>query len=315
MEPQLCVMMKNIPEKIAKTLHHYERLAAIYIRRQWWSLFPIEVNRPVFIVGCSRAGTTLVYKTFSMAKELGTLRKESHAFWAALHPIEERDWESHVLGREYACEDDRRAVSRYFYSYTGSTRFVDKNNQNGLCIPYLHALFPEAAFVYVKRSPGDNINSLIEGWGKPDEYGAWAGDLPEKIEIDGGHYTRWCFFLPKHWRDYVSASIEDVCALQYVEINQAILEGKKLVPESQWVEIKYEDLLDDPVRGFQQAFESLGLSFSTDIQHHCETVLQRPYNAFSEIKRDKWRIGKNAQRIEVILPKVESIAVQMGYKP
>jgi hypothetical protein len=37
-------------------------------------------------------------------------------------------------------------------------------SQNGLCVSYLCSLFPDADFVYVKRNPGDNINSLIEEW-------------------------------------------------------------------------------------------------------------------------------------------------------
>jgi hypothetical protein len=268
---------------------------------------------PVFIVGCSRAGTTLVYKTFSESDELGSLQRETHDFWSGLHPIEERDWSSHALFARDASEADRLSVARYFFSQTGKRRFVDKNNQNGLSIPYLYALFPDACFVYVRRNPGDNINSLIEGWRRPDEYATWSGDLPGEVCIDGGAVTRWCFFLPDGWRSYLDSTLEEVCAFQYQAMNEAILEAKSLVPERQWVDIRYEDLLVDPVSSFRSAFENCGVGFTLELVRHCESVLANPYNAFSEIRRDKWRQGRNSDRLEKVLSSLGRLAGRMGY--
>jgi len=41
--------------------------------------------------------------------------------------------------------------------------------------------------------------------------------------------------------------------------------------------------------------------------------LARPYNAFSEIRLDKWRDGRHAERIERVLPRLEETAARMGY--
>src|SRR5205823_4469208 len=154
--------------------------------------------------------------------ELGTLQRETHDFWASLHPLADRDWRTHALTAKDALPRDRDIVSRYFFANTGRRRIVDKNNQNGLCVPYLFALFPDAHFVYVKRSHGDNIHSLNEGWGKAKEFATWSQDLPASVAIEDGRYRRWCFFLAEGWRDYTQASIEDVCAFQYRAINRAI---------------------------------------------------------------------------------------------
>jgi len=283
------------------------------LRGLWWAVAKPMPRAPVFIVGCSRAGTTLVYKTFSESAELGSLQKETHDFWSGLHPLEECHWESHALLAKDARESDRLAVARYFFSHTGKRRFVDKNNQNGLCIPYLHALFPDACFIYVKRSAGDNLNSLMEGWRRPDEFATWSDDLPEKVSIDGGEITRWCFFLPDGWRSYLDRRLEAVCAFQYQAMNEAILDAKPSIPAAQWVEIMYEDLLADPVNGFRSAFEHCGIAFTPDLVRHCESVLANPYNAFSEIKLDKWRQGRNRERLETVLPSLGRIAGRMGY--
>jgi hypothetical protein len=304
----------GLAEKINKTIHYYGKVSLRAVRGAWWDMRRYMAIRPVFIVGCSRAGTTLVYKTFSESAELGSLQRETHDFWSELHPLAGQHWESHALAAEDASPRDCDIVTRYFYAHTGHRRFVDKNNQNGLCVPYLYALFPDACFVYVKRSPGDNINSLIEGWGKPQEFATWSDHLPEKVAVDGGRYTRWCFFLPQGWREYVNASIEEVAAFQYRAMNEAILAARATIPPGQWTEIFYEELVRDPVAGFRRAFEDAGLGFTTALEGHCAKVLGEPYNAFSAIRLDKWHDGRNRQRIEGVLPFVSDVTQAMGYE-
>jgi hypothetical protein len=305
--------VSSLAEKIAKNIRHHGKQSLRRLRGAWWDLRRYPALRPVFIVGCSRAGTTLVYKTFSQAQELGSLQRETHDFWEGLHPLAEHHWESHELEAQDASPHDRDFVTRYFYAHTGRRRFVDKNNQNGLCVPYLYALFPDARFVYVKRSPGDNINSLIEGWGKPQEFATWSKQLPEKVAVDGDRYSRWCFFLARGWRDYLAASVEEVSAFQYRAINEAILAARAAIPPAQWTEIFYEDLVRDPIAGFRRAFADAGIDFTPALERHCAQVLGEPYNAFSDIRLDKWRDGHNRDRIERVMPKVTGVALAMGY--
>ncbi len=299
--------------KVDKTLRYHGRQLQRGMRGLRWGIGAPQVDRPVFIVGCSRAGTTLVYKAFSESSELGSLQCETHDFWADLHSPSARDWDSHIIPVSCASADDREQVARYFYVHTGLLRFVDKNNQNGLCIPYLYKLFPEAHFVYVKRSPGDNINSLIEGWGKANEFATWADHLPEQVNIDNGHYRRWCFFLAPGWRGYLNASVEDVSAYQYNAMNNAILDAKTMIPPQQWSEVFYEELVQDPVSGFREVFTHAGLNFDAHLQAYCRDVLSTPFNAFSEIKLDKWKDGRNAERVARVLPQVADVERRMGY--
>ncbi|BBJ22729.1 sulfotransferase family protein [Candidatus Nitrotoga sp. AM1P] len=300
--------------KVKKTLEFHSFRAARAMRGTWWNVAQIPADKPIFIVGCSRAGTTLVYKTFSESHAIGSLNRETHDFWVDMHPLSNKNWDTHGLDAIDASAFDRDYVSRYFYAWTGQSRFVDKNNQNGLCVPYLYSLFPDAYFVYVKRSPGDNINSLIEGWNKPGEFATWSNLLPEKVAVENGHYTQWCFFLSDGWREYLDKPIENVCAFQYRAINEEILAAKELIPTQQWTEVFYEDLVRDPVTGFRPAFEQCGLTFTHDLKQHCASVLSTPYNAFSEIRLDKWKDGRNRDRIERVLPEMTAVARAMGYK-
>ena len=304
--------MSELLEKIDKSLRHYGAAAQRAARDLRWSIAPVPVKEPVFVVGCSRGGTTVVYKTLSEADELGSLQRETHDFWAELHPLEEKRWRSHALGAADASQRDRDTVARYFFGHLGARRFVDKNNQNGLCVPYLHALFPDARFVYVKRSAGDNIQSLIEGWGRSEEFASWSKTLPAEVRIDGGRYRRWCFFLFDGWRAYLDRPIEDVCAAQYVAMNEAIIEARATIPPAQWTEIVYEDLVRDPVAAFRAVWSDLGLHFGARQEAHCRNVLGTPYNAFSAIRLDKWKEQRNRSRIEHVLPQVAEVARRMA---
>ena len=299
--------------KVSKTLAYHARHIQRGVRAARCALTRLPAQRPIIVVGCSRAGTTLVYKTLSESREIGSLQRETHDYWTDLHPPSDKHWDTHALDAGDASPADRAAVSRYFYSWTGHHRWVDKNNQNGLCVPYLHELFPDAVFVFVKRSPGDNLNSLIEGWRKPDEFATWSKDLPASVAVENGQLSQWCFFLADGWRNYVNAPVEAVAAFQYVAINQAILDAKASVPTQQWVEVFYEDFLRDPVATFRQVFEGCGLDFDARLRAHCAGVLDIPYNAFSEIRLDKWKDGRNRGKIERVLPQVAEVSERMGY--
>lgn len=305
--------MNKIMEKVKKTLVYYKKKSLFWLRLLRYRFCEVKLYKPIFVVGCSRAGTTLVYKTMSESKYLGSLQKETHDFWAKLHPIEERDWVSHEIPAHFACNEDKKHVCRFFYSQTGKVRIVDKNNQNGLSIPYLFSLFPDAHFIYIKRNSGDNLDSLIQGWSKAAEFATWSDKLPKKIDIEGGKNKRWCFFLAKGWRNYIKANIEEVCGFQYKAMNEAILNAKENIPEEQWHEISYETLINNPTQEFGRIFLGCGVPFDNHLKQHSKEVLQKPYNTFSEIRVDKWKDGRNKEKIEKILPTLKVVAQRMGY--
>ena len=305
--------MNEFRLKVDKTVRYYANKIKVTIRSVRWDLSHPVADRPIFIVSGSRSGTQMLYKTLSESREIGTLQREIYAVWESLHQPADKNWATHALNAEDASLHDRETITRYFYAHTGKTRFVDKNNQHGLAVPYLHALFPDATFVYLKRSPGDTLNSMIEGWSKPERFAEWSKKLPDKIAIDGGAYTRWCFFLSEGWRDYRQASVEEVCAFQYRSIHAALLEAKKNIPASQWIDVFYEDIVNHPVVEIRNLFNQLDLAFDEPIESHTLNLLSKPYDSQFEIRLDKWLDSPHRTRIERVLPGLNDIAQAMGY--
>lgn len=151
--------------KVDKTVQHHAKALQRTLRGISWDITHPAAIRPTSVLGCSRVGTSVVYKTRSELPLLSTLKRETHDFWGDLHPVEDKHWNSHALDATDASADDRNFVTRYFCSWTDHSRWFDNNNQNSLCAPYLRAMFPGTVFVYVNRSPGDITHALIGGWG------------------------------------------------------------------------------------------------------------------------------------------------------
>ena len=305
--------MNGLLAGIDRNVRYHSRRSLVSLRGLWWDRVRAPASQPVFVVSGSRAGTQMLYKTLSLSPAIASLDREIYAVWDSLHKPADKGWDTHELTATDASAADRDAITRYFYSHTGRSRFIDKNNQHGLAVPYLHALFPDARFVYIKRNPGDTLNSMIEGWGMPERFGAWARDLPARVAVDGGRYTRWCFYLAQGWRDYLQAPVEEVCAFQYNAIHRAVLAARDLIPAARWTEVYYEDVVQRPVESLAEIFGRLDLPFDAAMQTHAAELLDRPYDALFEIKIEKWRTHAHRERIERVLPLVADTARAMGY--
>ena len=104
--------MNEFLNKVGKTLAFHARRVQRSLRGVRWDLSPRPARRPIIVVGCSRAGTTLVYKTLSESREIGSLQRETHDYWTELHPPTNKNWDTHALDAGDASPADRDKVSR-----------------------------------------------------------------------------------------------------------------------------------------------------------------------------------------------------------
>lgn len=287
------------------------------LRGKWWDISRPGMPDPVFVVGCSRSGTTITYETISASPRLLKLGVEIPDFWNALYGPLNNEWHSEAADDTHARPEHRDAAFRYFYQRMGKGRVVDKTCINTMRIPYLHRLFPDASFVFIQRDGRDNISSMIDGWryGRVDGgFGLtqFFGPFPERIAINNGEFEEWHFFLPPGWRDYSRANLEEVCAFQWMTANQLALDAKRLIPDQNWIHLRYEDIFDSPTQMFQEAFEKLGLPFTAEIRSRCSDL--RPTSVVKGAPmKQKWR-QRNPEAIERILNKIRPLQKTLGYE-
>ena len=205
------------------------------MRGLYWDLMRSQATDPVFVIGCSRSGTTITYETIAMSPHLLSFGHEIPEFWDSLWGPRHNGWESEAAGAEAARPEHRDAAQRYFFQRLGGGRVLDKTCINVMRVPYLHRLFPQARFVYIHRDGRDNVSSLMDGW-LYDGHFALAkllGPFPSPVNIDDGAFKEWSFMLPPGWRDYNDAPLEEVCAHQWLTANRLALEASRQIPAKQ----------------------------------------------------------------------------------
>src|SRR5437867_12312484 len=67
-------------------------------------------DRPIFILGSPRSGTTLLYEVLGHSSRLASLGVESHFLWEMFHPLEGSGFASHGLGPQDITARERRVL-------------------------------------------------------------------------------------------------------------------------------------------------------------------------------------------------------------
>lgn len=281
-----------------------------------WTLTRPRVPDPVFVIGCSRSGTTITFETLAASGAFLHFDYEIPQFWNQLHGPHTNRWESEAAGAQHAREEHRAAALRFFYQRLGAGPVLDKTCINTLRVGYLDRLFPRARFVFIHRDGRDNVSSMMDGWrhGRRDgDFGLekFFGPSPDPVAVNGGEFREWHFFLPPGWREYNHASLEEVCAYQWLTANGLALEGRDAVERERWIELRYEDLFERPVEMFRELFERLELPFTAAMQARCAN-LQPTSIVKGAPKKEKWK-EHNREAIERILPKIAPMQQQLGY--
>lgn len=272
----------------------------------------VDYQRPVFVIGVPRSGTTMLWQLLRASDELSSLPREGHDLWRTFHHPRYSGWKGDSVGAGEVRPGERRYVKAYFYSHFGAQRFVEKTPENTLRIPYILDLFPDAIFLVIKRNPLDVINSLIQGWRHPQgRYRAYY--VPQKLTIPGyDHDKRWCFSLIDGWRDYSDKPIPEIAFGQWAAYVEAMTRGAQITPASQWHGIFFEDVIESPDRMLPQIAAWTGITLTGEIRSKMDDLIAQPVNALSAPERNKWR-RDNRDEISALLPRIEPLARQVGY--
>lgn len=134
---------------------------------------PKKVEKPIFIIGTGRSGTTILGIILSIHQDVGFLN-EPKALWHSAYGGEDligsysRNAARYRLGAEDATPEVKQAMHRMFGWYlaaTGSRRVADKYPELIFRVPFVREIFPDAKFLFLVRNGWDTCHS-IEHWSK-----------------------------------------------------------------------------------------------------------------------------------------------------
>lgn len=218
-----------------------------------------KVNRPIFITGLGRSGTTILGILLSLHRNVGYLN-EPKALWHVIDPRQDINGNYSSTGAQFRLGADdvhpdmmlraHRLFGRYLAS-TGAYRVVDKYPELIFRVPYVRKIFPDAKFVFITRNGQDAVPSVVkwserlgvksgshtdDWWGRDDM--KWHYLRQQLILADPAYETVW----PMATADLDHANR---AALEWIVTMREGLAQERRFPESV-IRISYEALLDDP---------------------------------------------------------------------
>ena len=286
-----------------------------------------DIERPIFIVGCGRSGTTLFYNLLAghtslgwfssyiqrfphliLLAKLNTLYQtpallkrfhknrgfprpvEAHKLWDMFHPVESSLGGPPLVEKDAAVADI--AGLRHFIvdilRFSGSMRFVNKNTRNTRRIRYLWAMFPDARFIHVIRDGRAVVNSLLNvGWWSNLSIWWAEGKSPAELQEEGIESV-------------------SVAARMWKSELEKVLNDKEYIPPEQYIEVRYERLAQDPITEMKHILDYCGLPWSSRFQAHIE--------AFDiKSKNSKWRESFTFQQIASVEKETAPLLERFGY--
>jgi hypothetical protein len=221
----------------------------------------VSVDRPVFIIGCGRSGTTLLYdllaahpafswvsnvtQRFPSLPQLAYLsraarRPGGHGRWVP-HPAEGHRLWDRVGSRPASANEGpldetdagpaeverARALVAAHVRFHGRPRFLHKNTRHTRHVRYLDAIFPDARFVHLVREPLATVASLrrVGFW---PTVPIWWADMktPTELEAEG---------VP---------GIEVAASFWSHEV-LGVFAQRAAIDPARWTEVRYESLIAD----------------------------------------------------------------------
>jgi len=257
-----------------------------------------SIDRPVFIVGPHRSGTTLLYGVMARHEHVACMVRYNQRFPAhpgiasALRTLLRGSMKPHETQRfwDYLWQgpddtmgaDDLRPEHSKFYPriiagvlrQRGRTRFIAKYPRLSLRTGWLDALFPGALFLHMARDWRAVVNSTVQGRIKREK-----------------HSDRWYGMRIPGWQDMGGLAHEVAAARQFRVTTLAIEEQARRTPE-RFHRIGYAGLCRDIEGVMRGVAEFAGLRFSDSFR----SVLPRDLKS----RNDKWKTNLSQETLAAI---------------
>lgn len=269
-----------------------------------------QLDRPIFIIGAPRSGTSLLYSILRTSSKLAHWPGEAHEVWEADYHPALRGWESNVLRADDVEPIPAARIQREFFLVTGKgKRLIDKTPRNAGRVGFINALFPDARFVFLQRDGRDNVNSLINAWRTP-RYRTYA--IPDGHSIPGVDPKWWKFVLYPGWREDASGPLEVVCAKQWAISNDLASDAARKIEPERWILIRYEDLVANPEDQIGRLMSLLELPYEDAVGAKASSTRTTAINTVTPPEMGKWR-RENPQEIKAIFGLIAPTMSALGY--
>ena len=255
-----------------------------------------KVEKPIFITGIGRSGSTLLGVLLSLHPKVGFLN-EPKALWHSVVPDEDvigtySDTAARFrLTRTDATPQARKWARRLYASYlsmSSSARVVDKYPELIYRVPFLLSLFPDARIIFLIRN-GEHVCGSVDSWSdrKEDIVGAeihdWWGRDKRKWHILFNELVApnpifsSCTDKIKFYENHA-----DMATVEWIVAMQEGLSMAQKYSNSVYA-IRYEDILNTPVKALSALLDFCELPKDEKMLSYAASILHSP-TAYRELK-------------------------------
>ena len=280
--------------------------------------------KPIIIIGAPRSGTKMLRGILASHPGLVTFPSEIDYIW--------KHGNESIPHDELTQHDALPEVKEYIRSQFAllstrhkNARVVEKSVANSLRVEFVHSVFPDACFVHLVRDGRASVESVRRSW----ESGFSAKYYLQKFQ--GVDWSDALYFSSKYFSHHLRRKgiigsdkgvngphfsgmkklIEnkdalEVCAIQWMNCVKIAKSQLKAVPVEQVLEIKYEDLVKDPLELMQSAFHFLDLEFTSESNNYISKNIH-------DSNLGKWKENLSVEELNLLLPHINEQLHQFGY--
>lgn len=261
---RLLIKLKKTIKKLARTLY---------------SSLPLPgIQKPVFIIGCGRSGTTILGAALSRHKDVVYLNEPRH-LWHAAFPetdIWTTDPSTRNAGRLTMTAIDARPyksekLRRLFRFETIAFKqkiLIEKLPINNFRLNFILQVFPDARFIHICRNGLEVARSIA----KANENYQWFGLQSYK----------WVKLAEHAKQEPITEKLPSLCTSDYekglLEWRLSVEAAEKFLshfPQSRYVEVNYADFVSQPVETIAKILDFIDLPADTNVDEFAAKAVAR----------------------------------------
>lgn len=278
---------------------------------------------PVLLIGAPRSGTKMLREVLKFHPSIIGSSFEAERVWKYGNMAKY----SSVLTESDVTGKIKRHIRSHFYKKARCNSgkiIIDKNVHNCLRFGFIREVFPESKIIHIARDGRDAVCSIRQRWNAPLDLkyiiknrSFPLKELPffikrqakfyyEKL-TSGNRYVKW--WGPKFddsKKLIQTKSLLEICCIQWKRCIGAVLDKKSELDLQQYYEVRYEDIIKDPVVQVRRILKFLGLSSNIELDRKF-----REYVISASIGR--WKKELTREESEMLLEYIGKYLQILGY--